>query len=104
MATDLNISVGLVDVTRKAPRLVSSGEILWERVQLTGLVVIHPLWLLLHRLWSVGLMDLRVRDKTRQDLGRAVPWVDSGNRSEVAPYQSSPPCSYRRLPGSSCTL
>ena len=62
MATELNISVGLVDVTRKAPGLVSSGEILWERVQLTGLVVIHPLWLLLHWLWSVRLMDLRLRD------------------------------------------
>ena len=59
MLTELNISIGLVDVTRKAPRLVSSGEILWERVQLTGLVIIHPLWLLLHRLRSVRLVNLR---------------------------------------------
>ena len=59
MATGLNISVGLVDVTREAPRLVSSGEILWKRVQLTGLVIIHPLWLLLHWLRSVRLVNLR---------------------------------------------
>ena len=60
MLRELNISVRLVDVTRKAPRLVSSGEIRRERVQLAGLVIIHPLWLLLHRLRSVRLMNLRL--------------------------------------------
>ena len=59
--TVLNISVGLVDVTREAPGLVSSGEVLWQRVQLAGLVIIHPLGLLLHRLWSVRFMNLRLR-------------------------------------------
>ena len=59
MLRELNISVRLVDVTRKAPRLVSSGEIRRERVQLAGLVVIHPLRLLLHWLWSVRLVNLR---------------------------------------------
>ena len=61
MLTDLKISVGLVDVTREAPRLVGSGKVLWQRVQLTGLVIIHPLGLLLHRLWSVRFMDLILR-------------------------------------------
>ena len=60
MLTDLNISVGLVDVTREAPGLVSSGKVLWQRVQLAGLVIIHPLGLLLHRLWSVRFMNLRL--------------------------------------------
>ena len=60
MLTDLKISVGLVDVTGEAPGLVSSGEVLRQRVQLTSLVVIHPLGLLLHRLWSVRLVDLRL--------------------------------------------
>ena len=60
MATELDISVSLVDVTGKAPGLVSSGEILWQRVQLPGLVIIHPLGLLLHRLWSVRFMNLRL--------------------------------------------
>ena len=59
MATELNISVRLVDVAGEAPRLVSSGEILRQRVQLPSLVIIHPLGLLLHRLGSVRLMDLR---------------------------------------------
>ena len=59
MATELDISVSLVDVTGKAPGLVSSGEILWQRVQLPGLVIIHPLGLLLHRRGPVRLVDLR---------------------------------------------
>ena len=105
MVRESNISVRLVDLTRKAPRLVSSGEILGERVQLSGLVIIHPLGLLLRRLWSVSLVNLRLFMVNNYEQARVlrVPWVESDTRSEAAPSHNSAPCSYQRLPGSSCT-
>jgi len=44
--------------TRRPPGFVGSGEVLREFSQLPGLVIIHPAWLLLHRLRAVRLVDL----------------------------------------------
>ena len=55
----LNLSLGAVHLTREAPGLVSAGEVLGQRSQLPGLVVIHPLRLLLNGRGPVSFMDLQ---------------------------------------------
>ena len=55
----LNLSLGAVELTREAPGLVGAGEVLRQRTQLPGLVIVHPLRLLLHRRRPVSFMDLQ---------------------------------------------
>ena len=75
----LNLSLGAVHLTREAPGLVSAGEVLGQRSQLPGLVVIHPLRLLLNRRGPVSFMDLpekselfRCQKNMFHHLGKAV--------------------------------
>ena len=60
IVTDLNISIGLIDLARESPGLVGSRKVLWQRVQLPGFVIIHPLGLLLHWLGSLRFMNLQI--------------------------------------------
>ena len=59
----LNLSLGAVELTRKAPGLVSPGEILRKRAKLPGLVIVHPLRLLLNRCGPVSFMDLQEKSE-----------------------------------------
>ena len=55
----LNLALGAVHLTREAPGLVSAGEVLGQRSQLPGLVIVHPLRLLLNRRGPVSFVDLQ---------------------------------------------
>ena len=59
----LNLSLGAVELTREAPGLVSPGEILRKRAKLPGLVIVHPLRLLLNRRRPVSFMDLQEKSE-----------------------------------------
>ena len=59
----LNLSLGAVELTREAPGLVSAGEVLRQRAKLPGLVIVHPLRLLLNRRGPVSFMDLQEKSE-----------------------------------------
>ena len=96
--TDLNISIGLIDLTRESPRLVSSGEILRQRVKLPGLVIIHPLRLLLHWCGPRRFVDLEMFVILSSIQPVTLPWEGSGIRSGASPSRNSQPCSYQKHP------
>ena len=50
----LDVRGCLCELGGEAPGLVGSGEVLWQAVQLLGLVIVQPGWSLLHRLGSVS--------------------------------------------------
>ena len=100
IATNLNISVWLIDLTRVSPRLVSSWEVLRKRVEFPGFVIIHPLRFLLNWHGPVRFMDLESEwHVTNTPLTvRGLPWVDSGTHSEASPSRSSPSYSCQKPP------
>ena len=55
----LDVGVARCELRGESPGFVGSGEVLWQTVQLLGLVIVHPSWLLFHGLGSVSGVDLR---------------------------------------------